>query len=354
VFYYERLLDRALSGIDGTAIISTIVNISYSILLLALLFAVYQAFTRGGDIRELGISSIKYLTVGLALATYAGAFRQVNGMFNSLAGFIDTSSAARDGFLNWQNELRAYWTASGNVITWNLLTASLAALINAALVVLGYIIYPITYTIFSIFYTFYGSVLYVLGPLVLALLPIAGIGQLARTYLINLMIFNAWGLIYVIFGSMITALNVNHISFLTSDSSFLGSFEGLSLNTLIGIVSVIYALAIALIPYIASRIVRGEVGSTLFAVAGTAALGFSTVAAALGGAVAGSSAVSRAIESGGSASSGGTPLAVTAPPLPPPPPPPGRWHNFNFAHAAGYGAGYTMAKAGQTVQSLFP
>ena len=28
MFYYERLLDRALSGIDGTAIISTIVNIS--------------------------------------------------------------------------------------------------------------------------------------------------------------------------------------------------------------------------------------------------------------------------------------------------------------------------------------
>ena len=353
MFYYERLLDRALSGIDGTAIISTIVSTSYSILLLALLFSVYQAFTRGGDIRELGISSIKYLTVGLALTAYAGAFRQVNGMFNSLAGFIDTSSAARDGFLNWQNELRSYWAASGNVITWNLLTASLAALINAALVVLGYIIYPITYTIFSIFYTFYGSVLYVLGPLVLALLPIAGIGQLARTYLINLMIFNAWGLIYVIFGSMITALNVNQVSFLTSDSSFLGSFEGLSLNTLIGIVSVIYALVIALIPYIASRIVRGEVGSTLFALAGAAALGFSTVAAALSGTVAGSTVVTRAVGSGGASGSAGIPFAGSAPPAPPAPPPAGRWYNFNFAHAAGYGAGYTIGRVTQGARSLF-
>jgi len=125
------------------------------------------------------------------------------------------------------------------------------------------------------------------------------------------------------------------------------------LNTLIGIVSVIYALVIALIPYIASRIVRGEVGSTLFALAGAAALGFSTVAAALSGTVAGSTVVTRAVGSGGASGSAGIPFAGSAPPAPPAPPPAGRWYNFNFAHAAGYGAGYTIGRVTQGARSLF-
>ena len=54
-----------------------------------------------------------------------------------------------------------------------------------------------------------------------------------------------------------------------ADQSFLGQFFGLVVNTLIGLVSVIYALAIALIPFIASRIVKGDVGATMLTLIAT-------------------------------------------------------------------------------------
>ena len=94
---------------------------------------------------------------------------------------------------------------------------------------------------------------------------------MSKLRLICLIIFNGWGVIYTILGSLMAVINVNQVSNLMADRSFLGQFFGLGANTLIGLVSVIYALAIALIPFIASRIVKGETMLTLIATAYTAA-----------------------------------------------------------------------------------
>jgi len=288
MFFYESLLNQAMNGIDGTAIIPTIMNVAYSVLLLSFLFGVYQAFARGGDVRELGITSIKYLVVGLALAAYPAAFRSVNAMFNQLAAFIDHTSGATAVLGNWYTQLSDYWVNNGSEISWSLLSTTVASLLNVLLMVIGYILYPITYTVFAFFYGLYGSILYVVGPLILALLPVLGIGQLARTYLVNLMIFNGWGVIYAILGVLMTAINIDQVSALQADRSFAGQFVGLGVNTLIGPVSVFYSLAIALIPFIASRIVKGDVGATVLTMIGTAIaatkVATSTIAGAAGGA----------------------------------------------------------------------
>ncbi|MCI0423443.1 MAG: hypothetical protein L0312_30205, partial [Acidobacteria bacterium] len=75
MFFYESLLTRALDGIDQTAIVAAILNVSYAILLLCFLFGLYQSFARGGDVRHLGITGLKYLSMGLALLAYPAAFR---------------------------------------------------------------------------------------------------------------------------------------------------------------------------------------------------------------------------------------------------------------------------------------
>ena len=69
-----------------------------------------------------------------------------------------------------------------------------------------------------------------------------------------------------------------------ADQSFLGQLFQLGANTLIGLVSVIYALAIALIPFIASRIVKGDVGGTMLTLIATAYSAAKTVPAAASGA----------------------------------------------------------------------
>jgi hypothetical protein len=49
VFYFQQLLNTALAGIDGTAIISTVTNFAFAILLIGFLIGLYQAAFRGGD-----------------------------------------------------------------------------------------------------------------------------------------------------------------------------------------------------------------------------------------------------------------------------------------------------------------
>jgi hypothetical protein len=72
------------------------------------------------------------------------------------------------------------------------------------------------------------------GPLVLALYPALGVTHIARTYLINLMIFNGWGVLYAILGALLSAVNIDQVSALTADQSFMGQFYGLGANTLSG------------------------------------------------------------------------------------------------------------------------
>src|SRR5947208_7148840 len=339
MFFYEQTLDQALNGIDATAIIPTVMNTSYAILLVCFLFGVYQAFARGGDVRQLGVTCLKYLVMGLALVAYPDAFRSTNGMFNHLAKFIDTASGANDALGNWVSQLGAYWNVNGFSISWNLLTTTLAATLNLILMVIGYILYPVTYTIFSFFYALYGSILYVVGPVILALYPVLGIGQIATTYLINLMIFNGWGVIYAILGALMTAININQVSSLQADQSFLGSFAGLGTSTLLGLVSIFYSLAIGLIPFIASRIVRGDIGATLVTMIAAAVTATKVVPAAASG-----------VSGGFAGSVGGSSPAPGASSSPPQVAPSGRYHGFSVAHAAGYAAGRTVGAIARRFQ----
>src|SRR5208282_6822094 len=82
-------------------------------------------------------------------------------------------------------------------------------------------------------------------------------------------------------------------------NNFLGGLGNLEGSFLIGIVSIVYSLAIAVIPFIAKRIVSGDVGSTAAAMIGTAVTALTVGAAGIEGAAAG-------IAAAGAGSTGGT------------------------------------------------
>jgi len=193
VFYFEQLLQTALNGIDAANVTSAVLGVAGTILLLSFLYSAYEAFAAGGDVRMLASSGTKYLVLGLVFANYGAAFRDVNGMFNSVANFIYNSTGVGDLFANWMNQLAQYWQANGSTSLWNLVTGLASGVISLMLILSAFVIFPICYLVFTVFYAMYGSVLYVTGPFVLALLPTRGLGQLSRTYLVNLMIFQAWG-----------------------------------------------------------------------------------------------------------------------------------------------------------------
>jgi hypothetical protein len=319
VFYFQQLFQTALNGIDTANVTGAVLGVAGTILLLSFLYSAYQAFASGGDVRMLAISGIKYLAVGLVFANYGAVFRDVNGMFNSVANFIYNSTGVGDLFANWMNQLAQYWQTNGNASLWNLVTGLASGVISLLLILCAFVLFPVCYLIFTVFYAMYGSVLYVTGPFVLALLPARGLGQLSRTYLVNLMTFQAWGLIYAILQVLMSAVNLSSINAVLNANGVLNSFVGSSQMILLALTASIFSLSIALIPFIASRIVRGDVGSTMMTLVSAITTTASTVAGLAAGSFSGvgEGALASHAAGGGAAppppSSAGLGTATSAP-----------------------------------------
>ena len=178
MFYFQQLLNQGLSGIDRTAILPTVTTIAYTILLVGFMVSLYQAAMRGGDVQALGVAAIKYLVVAIILANWTTVFHDINNAFNQIAQYIANSSGAGDMFSAWLSQLKEQF--NGNVFSslWKLITGGFAILITVLMMICAYMVFAVALVVFGFFYTLYGCVLYVVGPLVLALLPMSGIGGL--------------------------------------------------------------------------------------------------------------------------------------------------------------------------------
>ena len=197
-FYFEQLLQTGLNGIDQQGITAAVLQIAGVILILSLLWSVYEAYSNGGDVRLLGVAAVKYLVLGLVFLNYQSAFRAVNSMFNGVADGIYNLSGGLDAVqVLVKQPLPSVADSNPNWFSslWNLVTGGISAIVAGLITLVGYLILPFTYTLFTLFYALYGSILYVVGPFVLALIPSRGLGQLGRTYFVNMMIFQCWGLL---------------------------------------------------------------------------------------------------------------------------------------------------------------
>ena len=302
-FYFEQLLQTGLNGIDQQGITAAVLQIAGVMLILSLLWSVYEAYSNGGDVRLLGVAAVKYLVLGLVFLNYQSAFRAVNSMFNGVADGIYNLSGGMDVIKAWGNSLSQAWSSNPNWFSalWNWATGGISAIVAGLITLVGYLILPFTYTLFTLFYALYGSILYVVGPLVLALIPSRGLGQLGRTYFVNMMVFQCWGLLYAILQSLMTALQITDP--MQFNGSFLQAFVGSSQMIVMSVASVLLSIMVALIPFIASRIVRGDIGSTLMTV--------------ISGAMTAGAVASGLAFSGGSGLAAGRQASSGGPPSPP-------------------------------------
>jgi hypothetical protein len=320
MFLYEQMLDNALNGITTAGLMSTILIVAYGILLASLLFSAYEAWARGGDTRSLGVAGIKYLALGLLFvnggAAYDSIFRSVLETFNQMSHAM-AGVGPVDVFTAWKNELITAGSSWNTFL--NLATGVLAGVFSAALLLIAMVLYPVAYAVFTVLYSLYGTILYVTGPLVLALMPSLGLGMLARRYAVNVVIFGAWGLIYGIFCRLALALNINSMAAITNAGTFGGLLTGATAEVLLAAASILFSVCILLIPFLAKRIVEGDLGSTMFALLGaTSAVAQSAVAFAAGssdgfGRAATTGASDGGTGSGASAGSSGVPPAGPSP-----------------------------------------
>ena len=141
-------------------------------------------------------------------------------------------------------------------------------------------------------------------------MPLGAANRIAKAYVENIFIWNAWPILYGGFGALLSAVQMGQIGQMLSQNNFLGGLGNLEGSILIGIVSIVYSLAIAVIPFIAKRIVSGDVGSTAVAMVGTAVTALTAGAAGFEGAAAGVAAARGS--SAGAASAGGSAGTATA------------------------------------------
>jgi len=146
------------------------------------------------------------------------------------------------------------------------------------------------------------------------LIPAAGVGQLGKSYAINFMIWNAWGVLYSIFGALITAIQVNRVDDILGHG-FLGFLVSVPDSVMLGLVSIFYALAVAVIPFIAKRVISGDVGSTAIAMVRSGAVAAGAALAGISGFAAGATSASTASAvPAGAGSSTSIALASSVPP----------------------------------------
>lgn len=374
MFYYEQMFNTALNGIMTAGLMSTILTVAYGILLASLLFSAYEAWTRGGDVRALGVSGVKYLALGALFmndgAVYERVFRDVLAVFNQMSHTM-AGAGPTDVFRSWLSDI--YVQGNTSTTFFNLVMGSIPGLLSGLLLLIAMIVYPVSYALFSVFYSLYGTILFVTGPLVLALMPSFGLGSLAKRYAINVMIFGSWGLIYGIFCRLAIAINVHSMAALTSANSFAGALAGASQEVLLAVASVLFSVCILLIPVLAKRIVEGDVGGSMLAVLGTAtAMAQSLMSAAAGlGSGAGSMQGASAGGGGGTGGPAAGPAAASSNTAPAGPPTntaagggsrspngpsgsgssPGSYRAPNVPHAVGWVGGAAAALAVQGAQT---
>jgi hypothetical protein len=124
MFYFQQLFNTAMSGIDSGGATAGAVQVAQYILLASLLFGIYEAWARGGDTHFLGATAVRFFAVGLVMVNYGTVFRDVNGMFNNVASFINTSTAGGgDVFGKWMADLSTYWNNNNGIqALWGLIT----------------------------------------------------------------------------------------------------------------------------------------------------------------------------------------------------------------------------------------
>jgi hypothetical protein len=305
---FESFLKTAVSGIQGSGVIAGMMNVAYVIMLVGFLWEVYQSALHGGDVKGLGKSMVKYLATALVVQAWPTVFVDVNHAFVNAGSWMTTQGGAANVLDTWMSNLKDQFNQQGFQHTWNLIAGEMAGLIDAILIFIAYLLYPIVTVIFGFFYLMMGSVLYIAGPLVISLLPLGATNRLAKAYIENVFIWNAWPLLYGALGLLISAVHLDNMQQILSSQGFLGALNGMEGSFLVGLISIVYSVAIATIPFMAKSIVNGDVGSVARQMLAAA----TTAVAAGTAAVAGASAGVAAAKGGASAASGAPALTGNA------------------------------------------
>ena len=185
IFEFQSMMTSVVNGISGS-LLTAVQSVAYILMTICLVLGIYEAYVKGGDIRSLAATFLKYAVAAFVIGYWSNFFSDLFTGFNQIANTIDSSYGAGDLAANWLNGLKALWTSQGYDSIFNGIAFSPSAILTVLEIFLAYIIYPIAVQIFALIYTFWGSCLFAMGPLVIALAPSSIVNSLTKYYTLNL------------------------------------------------------------------------------------------------------------------------------------------------------------------------
>jgi hypothetical protein len=263
IFEFQSMMTSVVSGISG-GLLTAVQSVAYVLMTISLVLGIYEAYVKGGDIRSLATTFLKYAVAAFVIGFWTNFFSDLFNGFNQIANTIDSSYGAGDLATTWLKGLQSLWTSQGYNSIFNGIAFSPSAILTVLEIFLAYIIYPIAVQIFALIYTFWGSCLFAMGPLVIALAPSSAVNSLTKYYALNLAVWNAWTIIYAVFACLITAIHGNDVNAVVNGNMSAFGLANQSFGALgggiemVGLISIIYAICILLIPMVAAFILRGQ------------------------------------------------------------------------------------------------
>jgi hypothetical protein len=267
-YFWAQALQSALNGINASNLIGVMSSVGYAILLMSFLWGVYESFLQGGDVRGFAVSLMKYAVTTLVIQNWGQVFQDTVNGFGSIASAIVQNSVNQDLVGSWTQQLQTYYaTQSATGLTngletlWYVGSSLGTVIINLLLMVVALVVWPISVEVFALLYCLWGSVLYCIGPLVLALMPSTGFSRITKNYIQNVFIWNMWIVLMAVFWAMLWAMNLTSINTLLNTDGLLGFLQGVNASLLVSISTLLLSICSLLIPFVARHILQGEFGA---------------------------------------------------------------------------------------------
>lgn len=279
---------KTLEGMNGA-----LTTVAFGILVITFLMGIYESFVAGPSFARLGTTVLKYAIASLLLLNWTPFMHDVAAAGASVGQiFLNGHS---DVFTTWgaliQQSLHTGTTESSGKLLLSIfengfqgvqvgMTALIAGILSAVLFFVGMLI-------FKVAFVFWGGVLYAVGPLLVACAPSGITGNYTAKYAKSLVEWTMWPALYCLIGLLMYTMNLS--SYSTDLSTVVGATDASAMSTAMiqAMVSVLYAVSVILIPFIAHMLIGADFTGVFGAVTGAIT---STVSMGAGMAVAGMNA----------------------------------------------------------------
>ena len=112
IFEFQSMMNSVVNGISGS-LLTAVQSLAYILMTICLILGIYEAYVKGGDIRSLAATFLKYAVAAFVIGYWPNFFSDLFTGFNQIANTIDSSYGAGDLAANWLNGLKALWTSQG-------------------------------------------------------------------------------------------------------------------------------------------------------------------------------------------------------------------------------------------------